>query len=99
MKFKAITIRRQMKASHHIDGATNAALELAHHASLVLDAQQSGKGLHPVIYRKRIAAIKDIVWCAANDLGQAKRLAVRAQIRSRNPAVTNEVHVNKEVQA
>lgn len=99
MKIKVHTQRPQMKASDHINGATAAALELSRQASLLLNSQQSGKGLHPAIYRKRITAIKAIVWCAINDLGKAKRSAVRAQIRSRNAVVTEEARVNEEAQA
>lgn len=79
-----------MRAYDHINRARDAALELSRQASLVLNSQRSGKGLPPAIYRKHINAIRAIVWCAINDLGQAKRSAVRAQIRSRKSVVTKE---------
>jgi hypothetical protein len=61
----------------HLNGALDAAINLANHASLALEKQRGGNGLSPAAYRKRIQAIKALTWCAINDLGQAKRVSVR----------------------
>lgn len=59
-----------------VDAAFDAAIALAHNAALTLEQQRQGNGLSPTAYRKRIQTIKALTWCAINDLGQAKRMAV-----------------------
>jgi hypothetical protein len=69
-------MRTQAATLTHLDAALEAANTLAHHAALALEEEQQGQTLQPIAYRKRVRAIQDLVWCAVNDLGHAKRLAL-----------------------
>jgi hypothetical protein len=62
-----------------LEAALEAANTMAHHAALALEEQRQGQGLNPKAYRKRIQIIQNLTWCALNDLGQAKRMAVLAR--------------------
>ena len=64
---------------NQIDAAVDAAISLAQSAAAALQQQRQGQGLSPKAYRKHIRAIRDLTWCAINDLGQAKRMAVLAR--------------------
>lgn len=67
-----------------LDAALEAANTLAHHAALALEEQQQGQTISPVAYRKRIRSIQALVWCAVNDLGQAKRLSLVARRKEKD---------------
>ncbi|WP_143476320.1 hypothetical protein [Pseudacidovorax sp. RU35E] len=60
-----------------MEEAMRAALDFAAAAHASLEAQRSDQGISASAYRKHIRAMRAVLWCGMNDVGRAKRIAVR----------------------